>query len=375
MALLETLKPHIQLDDLWKKKAWTALEKMGLPTKKWDAFKYVSLRALSESSFTPVVETFPKEEGAISLTLKEAMRSYGALLQKSFAENLALETNPFALLNGALSEEGQFLYIPPGKKIELVWDYTLSEGLRAPKVEVFVGKGASLTITSKCIGRGTYFFNPYLQLTLDEGARVNVNEHLEHSAEAFAMHTVRARLKRDANLKFFTFSKGARSERHDLQVTLSGENGEVDLKGLSLPSGKDEIHHFITVKHEVENTRSSQLYKTALMDQGRSSFEGKIFVEKEAQKTEAYQLNNNLLLSSKAKAMSKPNLEIYADDVKASHGATVSQPKKEELFYLQTRGLTIKEARWQLARGFCKELLDGETVDRYLKLRGNNEDV
>ena len=375
MTLLETLKPHIQLSDLWKKKAWTALEKVGLPTKKWDSFKYVSLKALCESSFTPKIETFPKGEGAISLTLEEAMRSYGALLQKSFTENLVAEKNPFALLNGALSKEGQFLYVPPGKKVELVWDFILNEGLRVPKVEIFVGKGAKLKLISKCRGEGTYFYNPYLQLTLDEGSQVSASEYFEHSSEAFAMHTIRARLKKEAHLSLFTFSKGAQCERHDIQAILRGENAEVDLKGLSLPSGKDEIHHFITVRHEAENTGSKQHYKTALMDQGRSSFEGKIFVEKEAQKTEAYQLNNNLLLSPKAKAMSKPNLEIYADDVKASHGATATQLKKEELFYLQTRGLTLEEAKRQLARGFCKELMDRDTVDRFLKLRGDDEDV
>jgi len=375
MALLETLKPHIEQGDLWKKKAWDALEKIGLPTKKWDPFKYVSLSALCSSSFLPIFKTFPKQEGMISLTFEEAMRSYGALLQKSFAENLVEEKNPFALLNSALSKEGQFLYIPPGKNMELSWDFILSEGLRVPKVEIFVGKGATLKIAMKCQGEGTYFYNPYFQLTLDEGAHAAIDEHLEHSPKAFAMHTVRARVKKDATLKFFTFSKGAQCERHDIQATLSGENSEVDLKGLSLPSGKDEIHHFITVKHCAERARSNQHYKTALMDYGRSSFEGKIFVEKEAQKTEAYQLNNNLLLSPKAKAMSKPNLEIYADDVKASHGATATQPKKEELFYLQTRGLTLEEAKWQLARGFCNELMDGETVDRFLKLRGNDGNV
>ena len=102
------------------------------------------------------------------------------------------------------------------------------------------------------------------------------------------------------------------------------------------------------------------------MGRARSSFEGKIFVEKEAQQTEAYQLNNNLLLSPKAQAMSKPNLEILADDVKASHGATCSRPKEEELFYLRTRGLSKKEAEWHLARGFCYELLRGEIVDQFL---------
>ncbi|MEM8727381.1 MAG: SufD family Fe-S cluster assembly protein [Chlamydiota bacterium] len=369
MALLETLKPHIEQSDLWKKKAWDTLQKIGLPTKKWDPFKYVSLNALRSSSFLPLFKTFPKQQGAISLTFEQAMRSYGALLQKSFAEYLVREKNPFALLNSALSKEGQFLYIPPGRNIELAWEFVLNEGLRVPKVEIFVGKGATLKIVMKCRGEGSYFYNPYLQLTLDERGSVAVHEHLEHSRQAFAMHTVRARLKKDATLRFFTFSKGCRCERHDIQATLSGENSEVDLKGLSLPSGKDEIHHFITVRHCAERSCSNQRYKTVLMDRGRSSFEGKIFVKEEAQKTKAYQLNNNLLLSPKAKAMSKPNLEIYADDVKASHGATVTQPKKEELFYLQTRGLTPEEAKFHLARGFCRELMDGRTVDRFLKIR------
>ncbi len=372
MTLLETLKPHLRLDSPWKKKSWESLEKMGLPTKKWDSFKYVSLKSLCESSFTPLIGKFLKEEEIIALSLQEAMRSYGALLHKSFTENLAAETNPFALLNAALSEEGQFIYLPPGKTVELTWDFSLNEGMRVPKMEVFVGKGASLILSIKCIGKGNYFYNPYLQLTLDVGANVVVNEHLEHSSDGFAMHTLRTRLKRDANLKFFTFSKGARCERHDLQVILSGENSAVDLKGLSLPSGKDEIHQFITIKHEAPNTCSSQHYKTALMGRSRSSFEGKIYVEKEAQKTKAYQLNNNLLLSPRAKAMSKPNLEIYADDVKASHGATCSQPKEDELFYLRSRGLSVNSAKWHLARGFCQELMKGEVVDRFLNIKGGD---
>lgn len=372
MILLETVKPHFDLKSLWKKKAWEALEAMGLPTKRWDPFKYVSLSALCASSFLPLVKPFPKKEGeAISLSLEEAMLRYGPILQKSFTENLQTEKNPFSLLNTALSEEGQFLYIPPGREVELSWEFVLDEGLRSPKMEIFVGKGAALKLKMHCLGANTYFYNPYLQISLDEGASASVDEHLEHSSGAFAMHTVRAHLKRDASLQWLTFSKGARCERHDIQTILGGENSEVDLKGLSLPSGKDEIHHFITVRHCKERARSNQHYKTAVMDKARSSFEGKIFVEKEAQQTEAYQLSNHLLLSPQARAMSKPNLEIYADDVKASHGATIAQPKKEELFYLQTRGLSLEEAKWQLARGFCKQLIDKSAVDRLLKLRSS----
>lgn len=368
MTLLESIEPHLTLETPWKKKAWEKLKEMGLPTKKWDPFKYVSLKGLVEGEFVPVAPSFPKGEGTLSLS--EAMLKYGALLQKSYAEALEGEKSPFALLNQALAEEGQFLYVPPGKKMELEWEFVLDGGLHAPKIEIFVGKGAELSIKWKCIGKGAYFYNPSLQISLDEGARAKIDRHNEHHSEAYAMETLRAKLKRDAHLSFFIFSKGAKSERHDLEAALVGENAEVDLKGLSLPGGKDEIHQFITVKHVAPNARSNQHFKTAVMDQGRASFEGKIYVEKEAQQTEAYQLNNNLLLSPKGKAMSKPNLEIFADDVKASHGATVAQPKNEELFYLMTRGLSESQAKWHLARGFCKELADGERVDRFLKRSG-----
>jgi Fe-S cluster assembly protein SufD len=356
MTLLEAVQPYLSLNTPWRKKAWEKLLQMGLPTRKWDPFKYVSLKGLVEGEFVPTSPLFPKIEGGLSLT--EAMQKYSALLQKRYTEALEGEKNPFALLNQALAEEGQFLYVPPGKKMKLEWELILEGGLRAPKVEIFVGKGGALTLSWKCLGKESYFYNPSLQITLDEGAHAKIERHNEHSSEAYAMETVRARLKRDAHLSFFVFSKGAKSERHDLEVSLMGENSAADLKGLSLPSGKNEIHQFITMKHLAPHTRSNQHFKTAAQDQGRASFEGKIYVEKEAQKTEAYQLNNNLLLSSEAKAMSKPNLEIFADDVKASHGATVSQPKEEELFYLQTRGLTKQEAKRHLVRGFCRELLD-----------------
>lgn len=369
MTLLETVEPHLVLNTPWKKMAWEKLKQMGLPTKKWDPFKYVTLKGLVEGEFIPTSFPFPKEEGTLSL--EEAMRRYSALLQRSYGEALEKEQNPFALLNQALSDEGQFLYVPPGKKVELEWEFVLEEGLRAPRVEIFVGKGGELTLHWRCLGKGAYFYNSSLQITLEEGARVKIHRHNEHHSDSYSMETMRAKLKRDAHLSFFVFSKGAKSERHDLEASLLGENSEVDLKGLSLPSGKDEVHQFITVKHMAPNARSNQHFKTAVMDRGRASFEGKIYVEKEAQQTEAYQLNNNLLLSSWAKAMSKPNLEIFADDVKASHGATVTRPKKEELFYLRTRGLSEEEARKHLAQGFCRELLEG--VDRFLILSGGSD--
>ncbi|MCB1110328.1 MAG: SufD family Fe-S cluster assembly protein [Chlamydiia bacterium] len=374
MSLLETLKPQFEENAPWKKGVWQALEQRGLPTKKWDAFKYSSLLHLNQASFKlakvdEIRFTISSAAGIIALPLNSAMRSHGALLLKGFQKNLREETNPYALLNQAFVSSGIFLYVPPGKTTEMEWTLPpFEEGaLHSPRVEIFLGKGAHLAIRYATQGKGHYFYNQQLQLSLDEGATASIEEHLEHSSEGFAMHTMRARLKKEAALKVLTVSRGAQLERHDLQVVLEGERSSADLKGLSLPDEKAEIHHYLTVRHAAPNCHSNQHYKTLLRGRSRASFEGKIYVEKEAQQTEAYQLNNNLLLSPKAQAMSKPNLEILADDVKASHGATCARPKDEELFYLQTRGLSKEEAEWHLAQGFCRELVPEAVFSRFLK--------
>lgn len=381
MTFLEMLAPHYISRDQWKQKAWESLHTLGFPTKKWEAFQYVPLKALYEATFTPLAKTdltFEKKENTcvfvdgvfhtelshahnvIALPLSEAIRSYGMFLQKSYSLMLQDETNPFYLLNHALYEEGLFLYIPPGIHTSIEWVFLSSEGshIHTPKIEVYLGKGASLSLHSEVKGEGSYWHNESVRFSLDEGAHLTLNEKTTHSEEGWGFHSKRIYLKRDAKFESTTFAKGAKVERHDIHAVLSGENSEVDLKGLSLLSEKREIHHHLFVKHEAPHARSNQHFKNVLNDRARSSFEGKIFVEKEAQKTEAYQLNNNLLLNAKTQAMSKPNLEILADDVKASHGATCTQPNADEMFYLKTRGLTEKEAKSHLIRGFCREIID-----------------
>lgn len=371
MTLLDQLKPHLSAGDRFRKQAWEKLEKIGLPTKKWDAFRYLSLQGLYQSLYAldeGNVE-LPDSGNVVLLSLEEAMRSYRPLLDKSFHEGIQEEKNPFALMNRAFHRGGRFLYVPPGTSADFQWNFlALEEGkLYLPKFEIYVGKGADVRFDIRCGGEGSYFYNGQIQLTIDDGARAMVKLHTSHASEAYGMHTLRARVKRDATLKTFTNAMGGKGERHDIGVDLLGENGEADVRGLSLAKRKDEIHHFIQMKHHEPYCRSNQLYKTVLMGRARSSFEGKIFIKAKAQKTEAYQLNNNLLLSPKAQAMTKPNLEIFADDVQASHGATCSQPKQEELFYLRTRGLSEREAKWHLARGFCHELMQGEVVDNFLQ--------
>jgi Fe-S cluster assembly protein SufD len=176
-------------------------------------------------------------------------------------------------------------------------------------------------------------------------------------ATARAFTSVRATLKRDSSFDSLSITDGAAVARSSFAVQLAEENSALSLKGLSLLTGQRNSHVHVFVDHAAPHCTSRQHFKMALSGQSQSSFEGKIAVRPIAQKTVAYQLNNNLLLGEGARANSKPNLEIFADDVKASHGSTMTQLSAEELFYLRSRGLAAIDAQALLAHGFCKELL------------------
>ncbi len=151
---------------------------------------------------------------------------------------------------------------------------------------------------------------------------------------------------------------GAETVRQDYHATLSGEAADATLQGIWMLKDRREAHTHVVMHHEAPHCRSMQLFKGVLDERSKSSFEGKIYVQKEAQKTEAYQLNKHLLLGERVIANSKPNLEIFADDVKASHGATMTQVDESELFYLKARGISEKAAKALLIHGFCQEMIE-----------------
>jgi Fe-S cluster assembly protein SufD len=165
-------------------------------------------------------------------------------------------------------------------------------------------------------------------------------------------------LKRNASLKTVDLGSGTKVTRRDYQVTLEEPYANAKTYGLNYLTQKNQSHTHVLMKHLAESCTSSQLFKTILDDEAVSSFEGKIYVHSKAQKTESYQLNKNLVLNEKAKAHSKPNLEIFADDVKASHGATIGQLSLEDLFYMQSRGVALQEAKKLCVQGFLAEILE-----------------
>ncbi len=391
-----------------RQKAWNHFQSLGLPDKHLEVWRSVKLRKLYdkilhsshevkisvEEVMSKILPGFEKrclvflngkfnrelssleeiEDRVAITTLGQAQQSYGGFLSHCWIHAIKEEKDPFAVLNAALGIEGAFLYIPPKvlvkKSVQILSiQSTAAPTLIQPRIHVFAGKQARIELvsTTHVINDGNVC-NGSFHFSVEEGARVSLNQlNYQMPLNHWQLESVRANLKRDSYFSAVNITNGSETVRCDYKTSLLGENGEVNLSGLSVLSENREAHTNVLVNHQAPYCRSNQLFKGILKDISRSSFEGKIYVHQRAQKTDAFQLNNNLLLSERAHAFSKPNLEIFADDVKASHGATVGQLEKEHLFYLKTRGYSHQEAQRLLVRGFYFEiihLIKDETVQQ-----------
>lgn len=318
----------------------------------------------------------------VLLPLDKAMQSYEIFLANRYHKTLAEERNPFVLLNLALSQEGGFIYIPPDvvveKPIQILHFVSGREGIRAhihPKWQIFAGSGAKANFISTFHflkpGCGVWI-NQDIDVVLEDRASVSITSDQVIPDGHYIFESIRSTQKKASKFSSLLATAGSKAIRQELNCRLQGEEAEVDLSGFWLAHEKRQAHVVATVRHEAPNTRSNQLFKGVLADESVSSFEGKIYVESVAQQTEAYQLNKNLLLGETAKAYMKPNLEIFADDVKASHGATASYLSEEDLFYFQARGIDYKTAAEYLTSSFVKDVIQkvslGSLSARYLEM-------
>lgn len=394
---LHNLKEEISPLHKVKTKAWERFLNLGLPNSATENYRYVGFRSFFGQEYLPSIPTLISKEllnpyfypncatlvfvnghyqpllsqldklpkQLVVTSAKEAMRTYSAFLNNQWSRILQEESDPFAVLNAALHRDSLFLYVPPKAIVETpiqilhFIDTKPGTLFLVPRVHLFVGAHARIKVISNTVGihGKSYCLNHALDLVMEENSQVIYNQvAVEHPAEAWHFDAFRAVLKRNSNLKVVSLTHGAATQRQDYRISLVGENAEVSLNGLWELSEKREAHTHVLMEHHVPHCRSMQLFKGVLHDYSHSSFGGKILVKREAQKTEAYQLNSNLILGERAHADSKPTLEIFADDVKASHGATVGQLDPDHLFYLRSRGLTTKEAQQVLVNGFCQEI-------------------
>jgi Fe-S cluster assembly protein SufD len=235
-----------------------------------------------------------------------------------------------------------------------------------PRLKVVLEEGASLTLIERHNGEGAYWKNMVTEIEI--GANANL-QHIRlqgDSLEALNTNMVRIALGRDAVYNGFALNIGGKLTRHELHAELQGPNGEVSFNGVNLLNGSQHGDTTILIEHQAPHCRSNQFYRTLLDDKARGVFQGKVHVHPIAQKTDGYQLSNALLLSPEAEMDTKPELEIYADDVKCSHGSTTGQLDEEPLFYLRTRGLSEADARFLLIQAFIAEAVD-KIVDETVK--------
>lgn len=380
-------------------KAWDHFLELGLPTRQTEQYRYIKLRQLFSHHYQLAGEcSIPQEDfssailpeckqsvlvfvngyfksdlsntqaipsKAVVTTLEESTRTYGLFLNNYWAKSLKEETDPFASLNNALHQQGLFVYIPPKTvidvPIQILQIVHADQQMILPHVNIFVGAHSQVKVfeTQKILSKEPYFINQVTEIAIEEGACMNYTQALcEEQPGSWHFHALRSSLKQNATLKTISVTEGSATVRNDYRVALTGENAEALLNGVWMLSDKKEAHTNVFIDHQAPHCRSYQLFKGVLNAFSRSSFEGKIMVRQAAQKTEAFQLNNNLLLSDHAHADSKPNLEIFADDVKASHGATVGQLDGDQLFYMKTRGFPDHEAKNLLIFGFCEQVIE-----------------
>jgi Fe-S cluster assembly protein SufD len=380
-------------------KAWERFQEKKFTGKKSEAFSYVPLRQLlSLALSSPFATTLCKEDlashiyqeckdsllvfvdGVFSLELSSTKAlesvtilplsiaqkgSYGSFLQRRMQQSMEQEQDPFALLNMALSKEGAFVFVPPrlelAAPIQCLFVTTSDHIATFPRVHIALGseaKASLVTTSAHFASTEGLFQSALIDIALDEASHLEHSLYLDLPKKAWSFAAVRASLKKQSTLECINASTGSKSARQDYRATLVGEESDAKISGLCWLEENHQSHVHVLVEHIAPNCTSNQFFKGALSGISQSSFTGKIFVGQKAQKTQAYQLNNNLLLAEGPIAYSKPGLEILADDVKASHGATMTQLSDDQLFYLKSRGLSEETAKTLLVLGFCKEILD-----------------
>ncbi|MBV2169821.1 MAG: Fe-S cluster assembly protein SufD [Bdellovibrio sp.] len=370
----------------------------GLPTRKDEEWHYTSVKVLSEVNFMPSAFNPVEPNHDTILEIKKRLNPaftnvvfFNGVLNKTLSEELPtgfslreLSEYPnhfddaFDALNGAYLAKPFALSLAKETSVEKPVNFiffTSVEGGPAlmvhPRLYVEVGARSSVKFMESYYGKAgvSYFVNSVLDLHVGESAKVTYVRVQGDNESAINIGRTRLCVEKNANLESLAFATGAGLSRHTLEVVLKGPGSNSEILGVYAVQGSQHVDNTSLIDHAVGECNTNQLYKGILDGESRAVFCGKVLIQKGAQKANSAQLNNNLILSSKAEADSKPSLEIYADDVKAAHGSTVGQLNREELFYLQSRAIPKEKAIPMLSYGFLSEVIykiSDENIQKWL---------
>jgi len=390
----EVEDPHTPL----RQQARAQLAELGIPTPREEDWKYSDLSPLVAHTFRLAG---PGEPGLEVAALEpwlwpESRYSYAVFVNGYFAPHLsnlsglpsALRITPlsqsapglvqtiakvdvFSALNTAHLAEGIQIELPPQQEVlpplHLLWVTVAPEGeavLAQPRCLVTLQANTALTLIEDHVsgGAGIPFGNAVTEIALAEGSRLHHVILQRQGSQAFHINQTAVRQGRHSHYRLQALQWGSQFSRHNLEIAQVEPQAHTQLQGLTLLKGSQHSDTHSRLRHQAPQGSSRQLHKCIVDETARAVFSGRILVSREAQLTDAAQTNRNLLLSPKARVDTRPQLEIFADNVKCTHGATVGQLEAEEIFYLQSRGIPLAQARQLLTYAFAAEILEGIPV-------------
>lgn len=400
MAFEEQINGNEDLHDV-RIAALKNFENKGFPSKKEEAWKYTSLNSVLKNDYS----VFPKHENSVEFSevkkyflheidtykvvfvdgvfssflsstthdgldvclMSSALTKpkYKMIIDEYF-NKIASKDETLTSLNTAFALQGAYVNIPRNtvveKPIEIINFTTGLENalLIQPRNLIIVGENAHVQIIERhqSLKENPVLTNSVTEIFAQKRAIVDYYKIQNDTQDATLVDNTYIAQKEQSHAKVHTFSFGGKITRNNLNFYHQGEHIESTLKGITIIGDKQHVDHYTLVQHATPNCQSHQNYKGIFADKSTGVFNGKIFVEREAQKTDAFQQNNNILLSDKATINAKPQLEIFADDVKCSHGCTIGQLDEKAMFYLQSRGIPQKEAKALLMYAFSNEVIE-----------------
>ncbi|HEY4416271.1 MAG TPA: Fe-S cluster assembly protein SufD [Verrucomicrobiae bacterium] len=304
--------------------------------------------------------------GVVFENLAAALVSHSALIEKHLGSYAQTQKNSFASLNQALFADGAFIFVPQGVavagpvQIVYISSATQNGETISPRNLIIAEANSQLSIVESYISTGNvaYFTNAVTEIFAGENAVVEHVKLQDEAAEAFHIATIAGEFGRASQVNVHSFALGAKLSRNNIRTKLAGEGLECVLNGLYLTRNDQLADHHMIVEHAQPHCASHEYFNGILDDKSKGVFHGRILVREIAQKTDAKQTNKNLLLSDDATADTKPQLEIYADDVKCTHGATIGQLNDESIFYLRSRGMSEGTAKRMLIHAFAGEITE-----------------
>lgn len=393
--------------NIHRQKAFRDFVAQGIPTRKVENYKYTNLQPAFAKEFdfpvrksandfqleekfkcdvpqinTHVVtmrngwfyaeanEAVQLPEGVILDSFENVARTRPDLVEKFYGKLADTSADAMVALNTAFAQDGYFLYVP--KNVAVEQPLQIINLLQAPKdtyvtqrnlIVVEEGAEVKLILCDHTLNLQNYFFNNATEAFIGSNASLDYYTVQNQHNNSVAVNSVFVHQEQDSHLTSNTVTLHGGLIRNNLKVELDGKNCEANMFGLSFLDRKQHVDNFTQIIHGQPHCESNQLYKNVLDDESTGAFSGRIHVRRDAQKTNAFQRNNNLLLTDKAQMQTKPQLIIEADDVKCSHGATIGQIDEEALFYLRSRGIEEKQARLIMMNAFSYEVVQTIKVE------------